>query len=603
MLKKIEKTLKQYWGYDEFRPLQKEAMLSAISGRDSLVVLPTGGGKSLCFQVPAMSLDGITLVISPLISLMKDQVDGLVDCGVPAARLDSTVSPEDRTAIYRQAFAGELKLLYLSPERLMSKGFTDFISDLNITMVAVDEAHCVSMWGHDFRPEYRQLGRLKQIFGAIPIHAYTATATGQVRDDIAKQLKLDKPEILVGSFDRPNLFYRIMQRENRMKQLKEIIDRHEGESGIIYCIKRSDTEQVAKSLNKEGYKALPYHAGLTDEKRRKHQDAFIKEKTDIIVATIAFGMGIDKSNVRYVIHCGMPKSLENYQQESGRAGRDGLNSECVLLYSPGDFALWKSIMQDMPTEALKISEGKLSYMYSFCTGATCRHQAILNYFDQKLENDNCQACDICLDEVEQVEDALIVAQKIISCVARLNQSFGSNYTAEVLTGSNNMRLIMNRHQELSTYGLMAEHKQPTIRNWIEQLVGQDYLAKVGEYHVLAITKSGWEVLRGNITPRLLKASEKTKDTKSKAKPKAHLNDLSSGQIELFEILRQIRREIADKKGIPAYLIFNDATLHDMAYQMPIDDEQLLQIHGVGVQKKSKYGKKFIKAIIKFKESQ
>ena len=410
--------LRKYWGYDSFRPLQGEAMAAVVAGRDSVVVLPTGGGKSLCFQAPALHMPGLALVVSPLISLMKDQVDTLVDCGVPAACVNSTLTPAERRAVADEVRSGRLKLLYLSPERLMTEQTLGFLQNVDLSFIAIDEAHCISDWGHDFRPEYRALARLKEIFPGIALHAYTATATERVRTDIVAQLGLEQPEILVGSFDRPNLVYRTTRRTDRMRQIREVIDRHRDESGIIYCIRRADVESVCAELVALGHQALPYHAGIADDDRRKNQDAFIKDRAKIIVATVAFGMGIDKSDVRFVIHAAAPKSLENYQQESGRAGRDGLEAECCLFYSGADFQTWRSLQSELPPEALEAADELLSGIERFCIGVGCRHRAIIDYFGQELPGEACGACDVCLGELDYVGDALIIAQKILSCVLR-----------------------------------------------------------------------------------------------------------------------------------------------------------------------------------------
>ena len=508
-LKKIKKALKQYWGYDGFLPLQQEAMEAIINQRDTVVVLPTGGGKSLCFQVPALVLPGVTVVISPLISLMKDQVDALQDNGISAARLDSTIDFEEQKNIVGELLRGELKLLYVSPEKLLTGGFIEYLQKADVSFFAIDEAHCVSMWGHDFRPEYRQISKLRKQFPEAVFAAYTATATEHVRNDIIDQLKLKKPEVLVGSFDRPNLSYTVRPRQNITKQILEVINQYHKQSGVIYCIRRKDVESMAAELQSLGYKALPYHAGMTDEQRRKNQDKFIKEKADIIVATVAFGMGIDKSNVRYVIHAGMPKSLEHYQQESGRAGRDRLEAECWLFYSPGDYGVWKSFTRDMPENAAKVAMEKLGAMFNFCTSGICRHKSILNYFGEEYEKDNCQSCDVCLGQLELIDEPLIIGQKILSCVARLDQRFGGGYTAAVLTGSKDARILQFGHDNLSTYNLLGDFSKNVVQDWIEQLCGQGFLVKAGEYNVLHLTPKGMELLRGNETPKLLKPAVKT----------------------------------------------------------------------------------------------
>ncbi|MEE9465883.1 MAG: ATP-dependent DNA helicase RecQ, partial [Candidatus Neomarinimicrobiota bacterium] len=399
MIRDIEKALKTYWGYDGFLPLQKEAMTSVLGGRDSIVVLSTGGGKSICYQAPAVVLPGLALVVSPLISLMKDQVDALNECGVQAARLDSSMSPEERRAVYSRIQQGTLKLLYLSPERLVSDGFIERLGKTELSFIAVDEAHCVSMWGHDFRPDYRELGLLKKAYPDKAIHAFTATATERVRNDIARQLRLEKPELLVGAFDRPNLVYKVTRRGKIVNQVCAVLDQHQSESGIIYCIRRKDVDKMCVVLTDKGYRVLPYHAGMGDQERKINQEAFIREKVNVIVATVAFGMGIDKSNVRYVIHAGMPKSLEHYQQESGRAGRDGLEADCVLFYSAGDYGTWQRILREMDPEPKEIALGKVQEIFNFCTGVTCRRQAILNYFGQDLGKANCGACDVCLGDL------------------------------------------------------------------------------------------------------------------------------------------------------------------------------------------------------------
>jgi len=512
-MQSIEEILKRYWGYSGFRPLQKEAMECVLHGRDSIVILPTGGGKSLCFQAPAIALPRPTLVISPLISLMKDQLDALAECGVAAGRLDSSLSAREKAAVFQRLRDGELKLLYVSPERLLLEGFLDSLKSIGISAIAIDEAHCVSMWGHDFRQEYRRLRVLRKIFPDVPIGAYTATATVEVRRDIAAQLGLANPEVLIGDFDRPNLIYRVRRRANAISQIREVINRHPGESGIIYCIRRSDVDEMTVTLARNGCSAVPYHAGMTDADRKKSQDAFINEEADVIVATVAFGMGIDKSNVRYVIHAAMPKSLEHYQQESGRAGRDGLEAECVLLYSGLDYRIWRNIIEESEPGTKETGLVKLGRVYGYCSGVACRRRALLEYFGQGFLPDNCRACDICLGEVEGVGDALVIAQKILSGVARQKERFGADYTAGVLVGSREDRIIANRHDQLSTYGILKDATRPVVRDWIEQLADQECIVRVGEYGVLKLTAKGARVLRGEETPLLLESRKK------KAQPK------------------------------------------------------------------------------------
>ncbi len=587
-------TLKEYWGYESFLPLQQQAMESVLAHQDSVVVLPTGGGKSLCFQAPAMTLEGCAVVVSPLISLMKDQVDSLSECGVTAARIDSSMALDERRDTYTAFRSGELKLLYVSPERLVSESFIETLQAYPPAFIAIDEAHCISMWGHDFRPEYRELGNLKKRFPGIGIHAYTATATPEVREDIARQLHLEEPEILVGSFDRPNLRYKVERAKEREQQVVEILDRHREESGIIYCIRRDDVDQMHARLSARGYSTLPYHAGMEDQERKDHQEAFIQEEALTIVATVAFGMGIDKSNVRYVIHAGMPKSLEHYQQESGRAGRDGLEAECTLIYSGGDYQVWRYLVENnMEGEACERSLQKLSAMWNYCNSIICRHRALVNYFGQELEQENCQACDVCLGEVDCVDDALVVGQKVLSCVLRLQERFGADYTANVLIGSEEQRLLQNGHDTLSTYGILSEHTKTIVRNWIEQLVAQGCLVKTTQYNVLQVTTKGRKLLRKEYTPQLLKP---VKHGPPRLRSRAAKESWEGVDEGLFGVLRDLRRKQARQRRVPAYVVFSDAALRDMARKAPTTPEAFLDVHGVGKVKQRKFGQIFMDAI-------
>jgi len=588
---RIKEILKKYWGYDDFRPLQKKAMESVLQNRDSLVVLPTGGGKSLCFQVPAMCMAGAAVVVSPLISLMKDQVDALAECGVPAGRIDSSLSSWERDEIYSRLDAKELKILYLSPERLFANGFLDYLKKIDFSFAAIDEAHCVSMWGHDFRPEYRQLSVLKEVFPDKAVHAYTATAAAIVRKDIVEQLRLAHPEILVGSFDRPNLVYKVERSRDIYKQTAQVIGRHRGESGIVYCIRRADAEEMCDEMKERGVNILPYHAGLDDAVRKQNQEAFIQEKVDVIAATIAFGMGIDKSNVRFVVHAGMPKSLEHYQQESGRAGRDGLEAECCLFYSGSDYGVWNKILDKMPPEPKKIAIDKLNEIYDYCTGVVCRRKTILDYFGEDLDKENCAACDVCLGELDVLGDSLITAQKILSCVKRLGERFGGDYTASVLIGSSEQRIKDFGHDQLTTYNLLSQYPKRIVRDWIEQLAAQGCLRKTGEYNVLNLTEKGWRVIRGQDEPRLLQPSKK-----AAASSKAARDSWMGVDRGLFEALRVKRREIANSRGVSAFVVFSDAALRDMAKRRPSSLKAFLQIEGVGEKKKQLYGNIFLSVI-------
>lgn len=586
--------LRRYWGYDRFLPLQAEAMQCVLQARDSVVVLPTGGGKSLCFQAPALCLSGLAVVVSPLISLMKDQVDTLRNCGVSAAFLNSTLSASQQGRVKQAIRTGSLRLLYVAPERLLAEGTLEFLRAANVSMFAIDEAHCISSWGHDFRPEYRGLRVLKQTFPGVGIHAYTATASEAVRRDIADQLRLKDPEFLVGAFDRPNLLYRVERRHDRLRQISQVLERHRGESGIIYCITRKEVDRVTESLTEMGHRALPYHAGLTDDERRRHQEAFIEDEASIIVATVAFGMGIDKPNVRYVIHAGMPKSLENYQQESGRAGRDGLEAECCLFYSGGDFQLWQSIIENSEPAARAGALRSLAGMSEFCTGVRCRHQAIVEFFGQAWHGSSCNACDVCLGQLDLVDDALVVGQKILSCVVRLKERFGGDYTAKVLTGSKEQRILDQGHDQLSTWGLLSDENLRTVRDWIEQLVSQAFLTKVGEFNLLQVTPSGWQLIRGEVTPRLLRPVRPAKAAQAaKRRGEASWDGVDRG---LFVELRQLRHEKAAAQQVPAYIVFGDAVLRDMARRRPSTLTAFRQISGVGDKKLADYGREFVARI-------
>ena len=583
--------LKKHWGYKSFRPLQQKAVEALTNGNDALVVLPTGGGKSLCFQIPALLRKGTALVVSPLISLMKDQVDSLAEMGISAARWDSTLSSEEYIVLRQRLDNKEIKLLYLSPERLLSENFFNLITDLNISLIAVDEAHCVSLWGHDFRPDYRKIKELKQRFPGVPFGAFTATATPQVRADICSQLELDNHEELIGSFDRPNLLYRVLPRQKGIDQIINLLKPHKNESGIIYCLRRKDTEEIAEILKSRGYSASAYHAGLKDTLRRDVQDKFQKDKIKIVCATIAFGMGINKTDVRFVIHMGLPKSPEHYQQEAGRAGRDGLEATCTLIYSGTDLMIWRSFHDKEIGTISEAAETKLNAMYNYAAGNVCRHQSLASYFGESLDQSGCGACDVCLGELPEQEGSLIISQKIISCVARLKERFGAEYTAQVLIGSKEKRILDNGHESLSTYGILKEHSKASIRDWIDQLIGQGYLQRYGEYNTLKIPQKGWGLLRGNESVFLIKSMRKA--------PKATKREIASWDgidKELYRVLKDCRKEIASKAGLPAFVIFGDASLRDMARIKPQTAEEFLQVHGVGEAKLKKYGNSFLSVI-------
>ena len=576
-------------------------MEAILEGRDSVTVLPTGGGKSLCFQAPALIGPGLAVVVSPLISLMKDQVDTLVGNGVPAALYNSSLSSDEKSAVASGLRAGRYRLLYVSPERLVGEGsdtFLGLLSSCSIGFVAVDEAHCISQWGHDFRPEYRQLGRLRHLLPGISLHAYTATATARVRRDIAAQLSLNEPLEFVGSFDRPNLLYRVLPRGTLKRQLQEILERHRGEAGIIYCTSRREVDALAVWLTGVGVPALPYHAGLSDGERSRNQDAFLSERVDVIVATVAFGMGIDRSNVRFVVHAGAPRSLEHYQQESGRAGRDGLEAECVLIYSSADFMKWR-IMLQQNGELTDAATALLRQMERYAASVGCRHRHLAEYFGDQYPHGGCGACDYCLNELEPAGDPVVLARKILSCVMRVGQRFGATHVASVLRGHASEQVAARGHEKLSTFGLLSDASVAEVRGYIEQLIGLDLLKLNGdEYPVLGLTAKGIGLLKNeNSCPGLTLARQRAprKDT---LRPRSRVEAESWEGVDaaLFEKLRAVRLGIARSRGVPPYVIFHDVTLRDMARLRPTSLESLLTVKGVGARKADDLGDLFLAAI-------
>ncbi|HEY0876661.1 MAG TPA: DNA helicase RecQ [Vicinamibacterales bacterium] len=593
--------LEKFWGYSSFRPLQREAMDAILAGRDSVVVLPTGGGKSLCFQAPALVRDGLAVVVSPLISLMKDQVDTLVGNGVPAAFINSTLSAEARRSVAHGVREGRYRLLYVSPERLVGEGgdaFRSWLTQCNVSFIAVDEAHCISQWGHDFRPEYRQLAALRTQFPNVSLHAFTATATARVRRDISSQLALRDPIELVGSFDRPNLVYRVLPRNVLKKQLQEILARHHGEGGIIYCTSRREVEALAAWLCETGVRARPYHAGLDDGERSRNQDAFLEEEIDVIVATVAFGMGIDRSDVRFVVHAGAPQSLEHYQQESGRAGRDGLEAECVLIYSAADFMKWR-LMLERNGELTESARKLLRDIERYAGSVGCRHRHLVGYFGEPYERDDCGACDFCLGELEPVHDAVNIARKVLSCVARVGQRFGAAHVASVLCGSQSEQVTSRRHHELSTFGLLKDAAVPEVRAYIEQLIAQGFLRQTDDqYPVLALTNTGVELLKNpDAAPGLaLSRQRRVSRTREERRSRVEAEAWEGVDRELFEQLRAVRMQIARARGVPPYVIFHDTTLRDMARLRPQTIEQMRSVYGVGARKAEDLGEEFLKVL-------
>ncbi len=593
----LSDVLKRYWGYESFHDLQLPAMTAVLEDRDSLVVLPTGGGKSLCYQAPAMCSDGMAVVVSPLISLMKDQVDALTANGISAAYINSTLSDAEKWNVADRIKSHDIKLLYLAPERIGGGRVLDLLEQGNVSFFAIDEAHCISQWGHDFRPHYRELKLLRERFPKASFHAYTATATQRVRDDIEQQLGLHEPESLVGNFDRPNLFYRAAKKNNLMNQVKKVVDRHAQSPGIVYCISRKEVEKVTAQLREMGYKAAAYHAGMADDDRAQNQEAFIKDKIQIIVATVAFGMGIDKPDVRFVIHTGVPKTMENYQQETGRAGRDGLESECHLFYGGNDARIWKMIFSDQADAVRKISLDSLQTMIDFCHNVECRHRGLVRHFGQDLEKDCETACDVCAGSIEIVKDSQKIGQMIVSSVYRQQERFGVTYTARVLKGMQDERITSNQHDELSTFGLLKINPLKTIQDWIGQLVGQGFLQQVDNdgFSTLKISPSGKQLLKGEVSPRLISPGEE--DSKSVTKSKSSKTRSMKGTDEgLFSELRTLRTAKALEKNVPPYVVFGDAALIDMARRFPSSRAKFLEVQGVGQKKCEEYSEDFLAVI-------
>ncbi len=604
--------LRRYWGFDALRPLQGRAIEAALAGRDSLLVMPTGGGKSLCFQLPALLRTGITVVVSPLIALMKDQVDGLHLAGFPAAALNSTTDPGEAAAIRARVAAGSCKLLYVSPERVLAPGFLAFLAGIHdrggLDAFAIDEAHCISQWGHDFRPEYRRLAELRGVFPGVAFHAFTATATPRVREDIVHQLRMTDADVMVGDFDRPNLTYRVVERTDPTRQVIEVLARHKDRATLVYCISRADTEMLADGLTRAGHVAKAYHAGLDPRARTRVQQEFIDERLNIVCATVAFGMGIDRSDVRCVIHAAMPKSLEHYQQETGRAGRDGLASECVLLAGAGDAVRWNKIFERGAGESdadpeevargLRVQRDLLAHVQRYCAASECRHAALAAYFGQPYSppsDSGCGACDLCLDGLREIPDSTTIAQKILSCVYRVNQSFGAAHVIDVLRGSRAAKVIDRGHDRLSTHGLLSTMSREQLHRCVQQLIALGHLARSDDgFSTLSLTPAARDVLAGRVPVRFLEPAGAARAVAARA-PAALDDDARS----LFESLRALRRRIAQERNVPPYVIFSDATLEAMARARPSTASALLGVRGVGEVKLRELGDAFVSEIVRF----
>jgi ATP-dependent DNA helicase RecQ len=586
--------LKKHFGYDQFRPLQREIIEDALAGRDVFVLMPTGGGKSLCFQLPALMRDGLTIVVSPLIALMKDQVDALQTSGIHATYLNSTLNREEAKARWRGLHRGEYRMLYVAPERLMLDTFLERALNWDIAQFAIDEVHCISEWGHDFRPEYRELKKLRGHLPDVPIMALTATATERVRADVIKELKLRESRFYVASFNRPNLTYRVVPKTAPYEQLLAFIRSRPNDSGIVYCASRKSTESLARNLNEDDVSAKPYHAGLTNVERTKHQDAFLRDDVRVITATIAFGMGINKPNVRFVVHYDLPKNLESYYQETGRAGRDGLPSECVLLFSPGDVAKQRHFIDEKTETEARIARAQLQQMVHYAETRECRRAVLLEYFGETFPLQSCDSCDSCLQPRETF-DGTVQAQKFLSCVYRIHArhgfGFGLGHVVDVLRGADTEAIRQRGHNELSTYGIGGELKRG---EW--QAVGRELLrlglvqCAPGKFATLSLTPAGLEALRKRTSVVLTKQIEIV-EKRARIKPGA----IECDEV-LFERLRALRRQLADERGVPAYIIFSDVSLREMARKYPTDSTGFRRIPGVGEQKLKDFGETFLSEI-------
>ncbi|OOP55564.1 MAG: ATP-dependent DNA helicase RecQ [Candidatus Brocadia carolinensis] len=586
--------LQKYFGYTSFYPLQEDIIKEVLAHRDVFVLMPTGSGKSLCYQLPALLFNGLTIVISPLIALMKDQVDGLLANGIPATFINSSLSYAEIDARRQKLLENELKILYVAPERLLMPEFLEFLQGLKVCLFAIDESHCISEWGHDFRPEYRQLKVLKEKFPNVPVMALTATATQVVQDDIIRQLNLSHNKIFKASFNRKNLYYQIRPKHDPFHQILQYLKDRRTDSGIIYCQSRKTVETLASGLQAKGYRALPYHAGLSAEVRTDHQERFIRDDVEIMVATIAFGMGIDKPGVRYVIHYDLPKSIEGYYQETGRAGRDGLPSDCVLFFSYADkFKIEHFIQQKGDEQEKQIASKQLREMITYCEGNVCRRKLLLAYFGEQFKESNCGGCDVCLEPKERF-DGTIAAQKILSCVYRTGERFGINYIVDVLLGARNQKVLQNRHDTLKTYGVGKEYAKVQWQSFIRELIQLGYVRLDGdEYPILKLHEKSRPVLVGEEKVFLIKPEEKLPVQKAAVS--------ETYDQTLFDRLRVLRKTLADQEGVPPYIIFHDTSLKEMTVYYPQSMLDLRKISGIGDRKLMKYGKIFLEEIINYCE--
>jgi len=581
--------LKSVFGYASFRPLQRDVISHLLDNKDALVVMPTGGGKSICYQIPALMFDGLTIVISPLISLMKDQVDQLRECGVSAAFLNSSLNSYQYSATVEKLKRGAIKILYVAPETLLASRTLAVLSSCDVSCLAVDEAHCISEWGHDFRPEYRQLMELRSKFPEALCAAFTATATLRVREDIRKSLHIEAE--FIGSFDRANLFLEAVPKDAPRDQLLEFISRFPGEPGIVYCLSRQQTEQTCQYLLKKGYSAKPYHAGLSEQERTRNQDLFVRDDIQIIVATIAFGMGINKSNVRFIVHFDLPKSLESYYQEIGRAGRDGQPARCLLLFGYGDIRKVKHFIDQKSGHEKMVANILLSALIGFVETDLCRRVPLLRYFGEEYESENCGMCDNCRGKGKDLSDITVPAQMFLSCVKRTDEKFGAGHIIDILRGSQSQKVLKFGHEKLSTYGIGKMYSVKQWRHLFRQLVQKGALVQEYEHGTLRLTNKAWLILKGK------EALWGLLDLRPDERIEEEQKDQVQYDKALFELLRRKRKELADKADLPPFTIFHDRTLKEMAALMPLTKKALSAIYGVGEKKIEKYGDIFLDIII------
>ncbi|WAI00175.1 DNA helicase RecQ [Methanogenium organophilum] len=595
-------TLRDYWGYTSFLPQQTEAISSLHLNRDVLLLKATGGGKSLCYQILPVHTNTLGIVVSPLISLMKDQVDDLRQKGIRAATLNSEQGANENRATERALGEGKINLLYVSPERFVSSRFIRLLKGLPLSIVAVDEAHCISRWGHDFRPEYRKLRMVKETWPDVPVIAVTATATRAVKDDIVRQLNLKNPRVLVGSFNRENLYYEIRASANPKREILGYLDSHRDVSGIIYCFSRKNTEELSSYLQGQGYSSLPYHAGLKDNIRRKTQESFVRDEIRVICATVAFGMGIDKPDIRFVLHYDLPKDIESYYQETGRAGRDGMPGECILFYDRDDLAkhLWLINRSDMDRDYKEVQKKKLYALTRFCESPVCRRHTLLKYFGEKFPETNCGMCDNCQKETGRV-DAGVYARKILLCVRELNGQIGRGKIAGILCGLESNEVKSLHSQKPKSFGSLVDIPETQVKEWVDDLIFQGYIMRSGrKYPVLSLTEEGWTYLKGHKNIPIFLSKPKMSGKSSPAMQKMDLSCVRYNPA-LFSLLRIQRDDVARRAGLPKYMIFTDPSLIGMAAYYPRTKADFLKIKGVGVAKWDAYGELFAAVIVHFCE--